>query len=87
MARPYDMYGFLGIVTAFAILWASVGTALYGCRLDSLGWNKMSFEARWTLFIGLSLLAAAMTAALIIGVFQLFVRIRRSFQSSNPPAE
>jgi hypothetical protein len=40
------MCNFLGIVTVFAMLWASVGTVLYGCLLDSLGWDKMSFEAR-----------------------------------------
>lgn len=49
------MYDFLGVVTVFTMLWASVGTVLYGCLLDSLGWNKISFEARLTLFIGLSL--------------------------------
>jgi hypothetical protein len=41
--RPYERYDFLG-----AILWASVGTVLYECLLDYLGWNKMGFEARWT---------------------------------------
>jgi len=77
------MLVFLRLVTVFALLWALAGSLLFGYLIDYLGWNKMSFEASWTLFIGLSLAAAAVTAALVIAAFQLLVRIYRSFQHSN----
>lgn len=51
--------------------------------LDYFGWNRMSIELKWTLFVGLSIVVAAITAAFVFGAAALFRRIYRSFSGSN----
>jgi hypothetical protein len=74
---------FLRLVIVFSLLRAIVGSFFYGYLLDYLGWNRMSLELRWSLFVGLSLLVATIAAAFFIGISQLVLRIKRSFQRSN----
>ena len=83
VAREYGMSVFLRFVIVLSLLWAVVGSFFYGYLLDYLGWNRMSLELRWSLFVGLSLLVAAIAAACFIGISQLLLRICRSFQRSN----
>jgi len=79
IAREFGMFVFLRLVILFTVLWAFVGSLFYGYLLDYLGWNKTGLEARWTLFIALSLIVPAVTTAFLIGAYQLLVRICRPF--------
>ena len=82
VAREYGMFVFLRLVIILTLLWAVVGSFFYGYLLDYLGWNRMSLELRWSLFVGLTLVAA-IAAAFFIGISQLVLRIYRSFQRVN----
>jgi len=71
------MFVFLQVVVALAVLWAVVGAILYAFLSDSLGWGRFSPELQWTLFLGLSLALAGITAALGLVVLQVTAWIRR----------
>jgi MFS-type transporter involved in bile tolerance (Atg22 family) len=73
------MFVILRLVILFTALWAFVGSLFYGYLLDYLGWDKTGLEARWVLFIALTLIVAAVTTAFLIGAYQLLVRICRPF--------
>jgi nitrate reductase NapE component len=83
IAREYGMFVFLRLVIILSVSWAVVGSFFYKYLLDYLGWNRMSLEIKWSLFIGLTLLVAAIAAAFFIGAYQLVLRICRSFQRGN----
>jgi uncharacterized membrane protein YdcZ (DUF606 family) len=69
------MFIFLRLAVTLLLLWAVVGPFLYGYLLDYLGWNGLSVELKWTLFVGLSLVLAVIAAAFLIAVLRLLTRI------------
>jgi len=82
VAREYAMFVFLRLVVVFALLWAGIGSFLYSYLLDFLGLKWMSLELQWTLFVVLSLMVAVITAGVLVGGFQLLLKIYRGFQQN-----
>lgn len=83
LAREYGMSIFLRLVIIFSLLWAVVGSFVYGYLIEYMGLNRMSIELKWSLFVGLSLLVVTKSAAFFIAASQLVLRVCRSFQRGN----
>ncbi len=78
VAREYSMYVFLRLVVGFTLLWAVLGSFLFGALLDYLGWARLSLEVKVSLFIGLSISVATLATLLAVGIWILIRRIVRS---------
>lgn len=79
IARDYSAYVFLRVVVVFALLWAGIGSFLYGFLLDYLGWKGLSLEVQWTLFVALSLVITAIIVGVAAGTFLLIRKIVRAW--------
>jgi len=79
--REYSLFVFTGTLLALLLAWLPIGYFLLVWLLDYFGWSHISLEAKWMLFVGLSVTAAAMVAFLLFGILRL---LRPRTQGSRP---
>ena len=72
---------FLRLIVSFSLLWAVAGSFAFEYVLGYLGLDKLGFELKWTLFVGLTFAVAAVTALFFVGLTWVFRGISRFRQA------